>query len=55
MAAENGTLYLVAAATDLLAAKARVTALAGAFPGEYVILDQTTGQRVSIKSEPASA
>ena len=50
---EDGTLHRVEAARDLETAKARVSALAEAFPGEYVILDLTTGQKLSIRSEPA--
>jgi hypothetical protein len=50
---EDGTLHRVEAAMNLEIAKVRVRALAEAFPGEYVVLDLTTGQKLSIKSEPA--
>jgi hypothetical protein len=33
---------------DMLVAKARVQALSKLWPGEYVIYDATTGERVSI-------
>lgn len=39
------------AAADLERAKARVKALSASSPGEYIILDQNTGEKTSIKSE----
>ncbi len=45
---DNGELYFVEAAQSLDAAKARVQALAELWPGEYVIYDEATGERVSV-------
>jgi hypothetical protein len=45
---DDGELYFVEAAQTLDAAKARVQSLAEVWPGEYVIYDGATGQRVSI-------
>jgi hypothetical protein len=47
---DDGELYFVDAAQTLDAAKARVQALAEVWPGEYVIYDEATGERVAITS-----
>ena len=39
------------AAVDLGRAKARVKVLAASSPGEYIILNQNTGEKISIKCE----
>jgi hypothetical protein len=39
------------AAVHLGRAKARVKVLAASSPGEYIILNQNTGEKISIKSE----
>jgi hypothetical protein len=53
---EGGELYFVEAAQTLDAAKARVQSLAELWPGEYVIYDEATGERVLITADsPASA
>jgi hypothetical protein len=44
----DGTVLWRGAAEDLVAAKARIKKLALSSPGEYLILDQHTGQRFSI-------
>ena len=43
---DDGELSFVEAAQSLDAAKARVQSLAELWPGEYVIYDETTGERV---------
>ena len=45
---DDGELHFVEAAQTLDAAKARVLALSELWPGEYVIYDAATGERVSI-------
>jgi len=45
---DDGELCFAEAAQSLDAAKARVQALAESWPGEYVIYDEATGERVSI-------
>ena len=45
---DDGELHFVEAAQTLDAAKARVRALLKLWPGEYVIYDEATGERVSI-------
>jgi hypothetical protein len=45
---DDGELQFVEAAQTLDAAKARAQALAELWPGEYVIYDVATGERVSI-------
>jgi hypothetical protein len=53
---EGGELYFVEAAQTLDAARARVQSLAELWPGEYVIYDEATGERVLITANsPASA
>ncbi len=46
---DDGELCFVEAAQTLDAAKARVESLAQLWPGEYVIYDEATGERVSLK------
>ena len=46
---EGAELRWMEAAADLERAKARVTLLSASSPGEYLILNQKTGQRISIK------
>ena len=46
---DDGELCFVEAAETLDAAKARVQSLAELWPGDYVIYDQATGERVSLK------
>ena len=45
---DGGELYFVEAAQSLDAAKARVQSLAELLPGEFVIYDEATGERVSV-------
>ncbi len=45
---DDGELHFVEAAQSLDAARARVQALSEVWPGEYVIYDAATGERVSI-------
>ena len=53
---DDGELHFVEAAQSIDAAKARVTALAELWPGEYVIYDAETGERVFIiAASPTSA
>jgi hypothetical protein len=53
---DDGELYFVEAAQTIDAAKARVKALAEVRPGEYVIYDEATGERVLITAaSPTSA
>ncbi len=53
----DGELRFVGAAKTLEAAKRRIRALGQSNPGEFVIYNQQTGQRVSVKAgaEKASA
>jgi hypothetical protein len=44
----DGNLHFVEEAQTLDAAKACVLALAALWPGEYVIINEATGERVSI-------
>jgi hypothetical protein len=48
----DGNAYWIEAAPDLETAKARVRVLAEAFPGQYVIVDKTTGEKFPIGSIP---
>jgi hypothetical protein len=53
---DDGELYFVEAAQTLDAARARVQSLAEDSPGEYVIYDEVTGERVLITAaSPTSA
>src|SRR5260370_22396829 len=45
---DDGELHFVEAAQSLDAARARVQALSEVWPGEYVIYDAATGDRVSV-------
>ena len=45
---DDGELYFVEAAQSLDAARARVQSLAELRPGEYVIYDEATGERISV-------
>jgi len=47
---DDGELYFLEAAQTLDAAKARVQSLAEMCPGQYVIYDEETGERVAITS-----
>ena len=47
---DDGELYFLEAAQTLDAAKARVQSLGEACPGQYVIYDEETGERVAITS-----
>lgn len=47
----EGELHFIEAAQSLDAAKERVRALAEVWPGEYVIYDEATGERVVITSD----
>jgi len=49
---DDGELHFVEAAQSLEAAKVRVQALAEVWPGEYVIYDEATGERVVITANP---
>ena len=51
---DDGELYFVETAQSLDAAKVRVQALAELLPGEFVIYDEATGQRVLITTEEAA-
>jgi hypothetical protein len=44
----DGSTYWVEAAEDLDTAKGRVRVLLKYFPGQYVIVDNTTGEKVVI-------
>lgn len=46
----DGSLRLIEEASELERARARVKKLAAFSPGEYIIADQPTGERISIKS-----
>jgi hypothetical protein len=46
---ESNSVRWMEAAVDLQRATARVTALAASSPGEYIIPDQNTGEKISIK------
>jgi hypothetical protein len=48
---ESSVLRWMEAAVDLGRAKARVKVLAASSPGEYIILNQNTGEKISIKSD----
>ena len=45
---DDGELYFVEAAQSLDAAKARVQSLAELLPGEFIIYDEATGERVFV-------
>jgi hypothetical protein len=46
----DGGLHWMDAAADLERAKARVKVLAASWPGEYIVTNQETGEKISIKS-----
>jgi hypothetical protein len=48
---ESGGLRWMEAAADLERAEARVKVLAASSPGEYIVLNQNTGEKISIKSK----
>jgi len=48
---ESGGVRWMEAAPDLERAKARVKVLAASSPGEYIIQNQRTGEKISIKSK----
>jgi hypothetical protein len=48
---ESGGVRWMEGAADLERAKARVKLLAASSPGEYIILTQKTGEKISIKSK----
>ncbi len=52
---DDGELNFVEAASSLDAAKARVESLAESWPGDYVIYDEATGERVLIPAALASS
>jgi hypothetical protein len=45
---DDGELYFVESAQSLDAAKARVQSLAELLPGEFIIYDEATGERVFV-------
>jgi hypothetical protein len=45
---DDGELYFVEAAQSLDAARARVQSLAELLPGEFVIYNEETGERLSV-------
>lgn len=49
-AESNGSLRLIEEASDLERARARVKKLAAFSPGEYIIANQRTGEKISVKS-----
>jgi len=49
---DSSGLRWMEAAADLEVAKARVRTLAATSPGEYIILNQTTGEQISIQPKP---
>jgi hypothetical protein len=51
---DNGELYFVEAAQSLDAAKARVQSLAELLPGDFVIYNEATGERVSVTARDDS-
>ena len=51
---DGGELYFVEGARNLDAAKARVQSLAELLPGEFVIYNEATGERVLITAEGAA-
>jgi hypothetical protein len=48
---DDGELYFVEAAQSLDAAKARVQSLAELLPGDFVIYNEATGERVSVAAD----
>jgi hypothetical protein len=48
----DGHEYWVESAEDLETAKARARLLAETFPGQYVIVDNTTGEKHFMRSAP---
>ena len=48
---DDGELHFVEAAQSLDAAKARVQSLAELLPGEFVIYNEATGERVSVTTD----
>ena len=51
---DDGELYFVEAAQSLDAAKARVQSLAELLPGDFVIYNEATGERVSVTARDDS-
>jgi hypothetical protein len=51
----DGELYFVQAAQSLAAAKVRVQSLAELLPGEFVIYNEATGERVLITTQGAAS
>jgi hypothetical protein len=49
----DGNAYWIDAAPDLETAKARVRVLAKSFPGQYVVVDNATGEKFFIGSDGA--
>jgi hypothetical protein len=47
----DGNAYWIEAAPDLEAATARVRILEKALPGQYIIVDETTGKKVFIPAK----
>src|SRR5206468_7515151 len=50
----DGSLRLIEGAGDVERARARVKKLAAFSPGEYIIANRQTGERISIKSDRKS-
>ena len=48
----DGRAYWVEASADLQSARARVQTLGESFPGEYLILNQRTGEETRIRVDP---
>ena len=48
---DGGELYFVEAAPSLDAAKARVQSLAESWPGQFVIYNEATGERVPVTTD----
>jgi hypothetical protein len=47
---DDGSLHFVEGAEDLESAKVRVEGLAKLWPGKYVIVNQETGERLSLST-----
>ena len=45
---DNGELHFVETVKSLKAARRRIETLAGVWPGQYVIYNEQTGERISI-------
>ena len=52
---DGGEVYFVEAAQSLDAAKARVQSLAELLPGEFIIYNEATGERVLITTQGAAS